>query len=521
MLMNDGSDMFKQLGSIIATIIFLRALYEQYLPYEWRETIYSYFYRYTERTVKIFSPYNHISFEEYAGGRFKRSEAYTTIETYLSEKISMKARGLKANFVKDGKSLVLGLADNEEVFDEFHGIKVWWKSSKIPTRSQTISWYPGENDKRFYKLTFHSRHKNIITDSYLPHILDEGKQIAIRKRQRKLFTNIKEASGSYGKSTLWTHIEFNHPASFDTLAMEQTKKESIITDLQRFSNAKNYYKKIGKPWKRGYLLYGPPGTGKSTMVVSMANLLEYDIYDLELTAVKDNTQLRRLLIETSSKSIIVIEDIDCSLDLTGQRSSKKKEEKDEKEEKSEENVKEDMKKKMKEEGEGQKSEVTLSGLLNFIDGIWSACGEERIIIFTTNYVEKLDPALIRSGRMDMHIELSYCCFEAFKVLAWNYLDIDSHPLFGKIRCLLEETKMTPADVGENLMPKSLEIDVEACLVNLIKALEKAKEDEKLKAEQEEREQSEKAKIEEEKKEKDEINEEKENNGHIENGEVMK
>ena len=57
------------------------------------------------------------------------------------------------------------------------------------------------------------------------------------------------------------------------------------------------------------------------------------------------------------------------------------------------------------------SKVTLSGVLNFIDGLWSACGVERIIVFTTNHVDKLDPALIRRGRMDKHIEMSYCCFE--------------------------------------------------------------------------------------------------------------
>ena len=51
-------------------------------------------------------------------------------------------------------------------------------------------------------------------------------------------------------------------------------------------------------------------------------------------------------------------------------------------------------------------------------------GGERIIVFTTNYVEKLDPALIRRGRMDKHIEMSYCCYDAFKVLAKNYLDVE-------------------------------------------------------------------------------------------------
>ena len=59
------------------------------------------------------------------------------------------------------------------------------------------------------------------------------------------------------------------------------------------------------------------------MITAMADFLKYYIYDLELTTVKDNTQLRKLLIETTSKSLIVIEDIDCSLQLTGQRKKKK------------------------------------------------------------------------------------------------------------------------------------------------------------------------------------------------------
>lgn len=75
----------------------------------------------------------------------------------------------------------------------------------------------------------------------------------------------------------------------------ETKKE-VIEDLLAFWNGKNFYARIGKAWKRGHLLYGPPGTGKSTMVAATVNLLNFDVYDLELTAVKDNTELRKLLI---------------------------------------------------------------------------------------------------------------------------------------------------------------------------------------------------------------------------------
>ena len=71
-------------------------------------------------------------------------------------------------------------------------------------------------------------------------------------------------------------------------------------------------------------------------------------------------------------------------------------------------------------------QVTLSGLLNFVDGLWATSGEERIIIFTTNYKERLDPALLRPGRMDMHIHMGYCTTEAFRILANNYHSINYH-----------------------------------------------------------------------------------------------
>jgi hypothetical protein len=73
--------------------------------------------------------------------------------------------------------------------------------------------------------------------------------------------------------------------------------------------------------------------------------------------------------------------------------------------------------------------------------------------------------------MDMHIEMSYCTYEAFKVLANNYLEIDDHQLFerfGKVQQLLEVTKMSPADVAEHLMRTP--DDASACLEGLMLAL---------------------------------------------------
>ncbi|XP_028800865.1 AAA-ATPase At3g28580-like [Neltuma alba] len=467
--------LWAQLGSAMATLMFLYAMIEKFPPLcLLRDYVLAYIHRHTS----LFSPYVRISFSEYSGDRLKCSEAFSAVQTYLSHNFSQRASRLKAELVKNGQNpLVLSMDDNEEVSDEFHGVKIWWLSIKTGPITTTYSHYPVSSGERLFTLKFHKCHRDLITRQYLRHVLDEGKAIASRNRQIKLLTN----NPSNGLSTYnWSRVVFEHPASFDTLALHPKKKEEIVKDLVRFKNGKNYYAKIGKPWKRGYLLYGPPGTGKSTMIAAMANFLNYDIYDLELTAVKNNTELRKLLIQTHGKSIIVIEDIDCSLNLTGQRKKMNKNAKGTKDEEEDKKSKEDLLKRYEEEEKNSK--VTLSGLLNFIDGVWSSCGGERIIVFTTNFVDKLDPALIRRGRMDKHIELSYCCYEAFKVLAKNYLNIESHHLFSRIEGLLKETEMTPADVAENLMPKSMEEDEEICLKRLIEALEMAKTEKKEKDE---------------------------------------
>ncbi|KAL0535449.1 hypothetical protein IC582_029779 [Cucumis melo] len=447
-------------GPTIASFMFVWAMIQQSCP----PAVRHFFKKYSRRFMNYFHPYIQISVHEYVGERLKRSEAFSAVESYLSKNSSQSATRLKAEIGQDSTNLVLSMDDHEKVTDEFQGVKVWWVLNMTGSPTNSGNSFPNP-DRRHYTLTFHKRCRKLITETYLKHVLGEGKEIRVRNRQRKLFTNGSGGRWYYGH-TMWSHIVFEHPATFDTIAMEPEKKQEIIDDLLTFTRSKEFYGRIGKAWKRGYLLYGPPGTGKSTMIAAMANLLNYDVYDLELTAVKDNTQLRTLLIETTSKSIIVIEDIDCSLDLTGQRKKK--------EEKSTDDKEKSPKESSKKEEEDTSSKVTLSGLLNFIDGIWSACGGERLIVFTTNYVEKLDPALIRTGRMDKHIELSYCSFEAFKVLAKNYLNLETHLLFDQIKELIGCLKITPADVAENLMPKSPKDDPEKLLRKLIQTLEGVK-----------------------------------------------
>ncbi|PWZ56557.1 AAA-ATPase ASD, mitochondrial [Zea mays] len=457
------------LWSTLASLLFLWSMVQDHLPFQLEEQLSAL----ARRALAAVTPYVTITIDEHDADSFGRSEAYLAAEAYLGATLAGRASRLRAELPGGSDRVSLAVDDHVEVTDAFRGARMRWRKTRTLRRGNVIAWNPREEERRAYCLTFHRRHRALVEAAYLPHVLAEGRAATVRNRQRRLYTN--NASGDWGGGDdgprAWTHVKLEHPSTFATLAMDPDRKREVVDDLDMFRDGRDYYASVGKAWKRGYLLFGPPGTGKSTMIAAMANYLGYDIYDLELTAVKSNTELRKLFIETKSKSIIVIEDIDCSIDLTGKRKKKKKD-------------KNDTKKKKKapweEEDKDEGSKVTLSGLLNFIDGLWSACGGERIIVFTTNHKDKLDPALIRRGRMDMHIEMSYCCFQGFKVLAKNYLGVQEHDgghqeLFVDIRRLLEEVDMTPADVAENLMPRSKTKDADACLRRLVKALEEAKE----------------------------------------------
>lgn len=110
----------------------------------------------------------------------------------------------------------------------------------------------------------------------------------------------------------WESAIFQHHTTFKTLAMEPELKNTLIRDLDAFSNGKDFFKTLGRAWKRGYLLYGPPGTGKSSLVAAIANHMNYSIYDLQIQSVQDDAMLRQILTSTENRSILLIEDLDCA-----------------------------------------------------------------------------------------------------------------------------------------------------------------------------------------------------------------
>ncbi|KAL5713335.1 hypothetical protein ACHQM5_015420 [Ranunculus cassubicifolius] len=435
-----SSTIFSAYASISGSLVLVKSLANQLIPQPIQAQILS-------QIQRLFNPLSSqltIIISEFDG--LTPNEIYQAAELFLSTKISPTVKRLRVVKSVREKTNTLKMDKGEEVTDTFQEIPLRWKfMSKETTKPDPYdpSAPHQKSENRSFELKIHNKHKDVVLNSYLQYVLDTAKGMREENKVVKLHT----IGGLHEDYSNWGSINLDHPATFDTLAMDKKLKTEIIADLDRFVRRKDYYKSVGKAWKRGYLLYGPPGTGKSSLIAAMANYLKFDVYDLELASVHSNSALRKLLIATANRSILVIEDIDCSAHLT--------------------------KKRPKVHHFGRSSStVTLSGLLNFIDGLWSSCGDERIIVFTTNHKDRLDPALLRSGRMDMHIHMSYCSVQGFNVLASNYLGIDrnkKNTLYLEIEDQIDESQVTPAEVAEELMKSE---NTEIALAGLLECLKR-------------------------------------------------
>lgn len=329
---------------------------------------------------------------------YQENQLYRNISIYLNSLASLDDSDLtNLNLFSGPKpnDIFLHYDADQAIYDTFLSARVSWTNE-----------LERDGASRSYVLRVRKNDKRRVLRQYLQHILSVSDEIEQRKKELRLYLNLERGNGR------WRSVPFDHPASFDTVVIDADLKNKVRSDLEHFLKSKQYYHRLGRVWKRSYLLHGPSGTGKTSFIAAMARLLDYDVYQIDMSKVFDDSDLKTLLLQTNSKSLIMIEDLDRIL--------------------------------------AEKSTaVSLSGMLNFMDGIVSCCGDERVMVFTMNNKNQVDEAVMRPGRIDVHIEFPACDFSAFKSLASSYLGVKEHKLFPQLEEIFQNgASLSHAEIGE-------------------------------------------------------------------------
>ncbi|KAG9130369.1 hypothetical protein Leryth_004251 [Lithospermum erythrorhizon] len=332
----------------------------------------------------------------------QQNHLFKKVQVYVNSLASVEDSDFTNLFSGENSStdIILSLDDNQVVPDKFLGAKVSWVNGRE------------NNGQRCFLLKMKRKDKRRILKPYLQHILTvvEG----MNNKELKLFiNNLTQSDQNIGR---WRSFPFRHPSTMETMIMDVDLKNKVKSDLEMFIKLKQHYHKLGRIWKRNYLLYGPSGTGKSSFIAAMANFLKYDVYDVDLNRIKDDSDLKMLMVQINSKSLVVIEDLDRFI---CKKSSSLM------------------------SGSG----VSLSGLLNFMDGMNN--GDGKIMVFTMNNKDEIDPMVLRPGRIDVHIYFPLCDFSSFKSLAHSYLGVREHKLFPHVEEIIQSGAMiSPAEISE-------------------------------------------------------------------------
>lgn len=214
----------------------------------------------------------------------------------------------------------------------------------------------------------------------------------------------------------WMRARLGSRRPLASVVLKAGQGEALLADLERFLTSRERYAQLGIPWRRGYLLYGPPGTGKTSLVTALASELRLNVCTLSLASpIVTDEKIHTLLAAVPQRSLLLIEDVDAFF--------------------------------RERDAAHAQVKLSFSGFLNALDGV--ATQEGTVLFMTTNHIERLDPALIRAGRIDEQVELGWADEDQLRRLYLKF-----HPDEAAATAFARERagqKLSPAAVQGELM----------------------------------------------------------------------
>lgn len=196
----------------------------------------------------------------------------------------------------------------------------------------------------------------------------------------------------------WTNRDDLKPRTLDSVILKSGQLERLVDDLSTFLESEDTYARLFQPWHRGYLFHGNPGTGKTSIARAIAHHFSMPVYYLPLGDLKEDASLIGLVQQIKSQCMLLIEDVDVYHAATDR------------------------------DDDGEKT--SLSAVLNSLDGIWTPHG--LVTVLTTNDRDKLDPALVRAGRVDLDEEFTVLDEDqAQRLAAYAGSSLDVTPYIGR------------------------------------------------------------------------------------------